>query len=200
VSFHRRLVESAGGAGWLRFTRVSWAGWPIAFHLGFSYRSCFLWYKPSFAIELARRSPGEVLLRQLFLAAVGEEARVFDFGLGEEPFKRRFASHLRYVDTIGLYPAASEHRASPAARHPAGQRARRRVCGDQSHPDESRSAGGPCATRRGAGARDLPHVGRNRRPRAIQRGHAPPAQAEALGTARVLGLEGSSSGASPTAG
>lgn len=104
--FYRRLTEIAGNTGWLRFTRVDWNGEPVAFHFGFCYQSTYLWYKPSFAIEWAHRSPGEVLLRQLLLAALAEEAHTFDFGLGDEPFKRRFTSHIARVRTWGLYPVA----------------------------------------------------------------------------------------------
>jgi CelD/BcsL family acetyltransferase involved in cellulose biosynthesis len=66
-----------------------------------------MWYKPSFAIELARFSPGEVLLRQLLLRAIEEGLAIFDFGLGEEPFKARFATHSRQVRNWGLYPAGA---------------------------------------------------------------------------------------------
>jgi CelD/BcsL family acetyltransferase involved in cellulose biosynthesis len=103
--FYRRLTSSAAAAGWLRFTRIQWRDRPIAFHFGFSYAGTYLWYKPSFAIDLAKRSPGEVLLRQLILAALQEEATTFDFGLGDEPFKRRFATRVEQVRTWSLCPA-----------------------------------------------------------------------------------------------
>jgi len=103
-AFYRRLAAGADGEGWLRFTSVEFDGRPVACHFGFSHRGRYLWYKPSFEIELARQSPGEVLLRQLLLAAVQEEASVFDLGLGDEAFKRRFASRVPLVRTWGLYP------------------------------------------------------------------------------------------------
>lgn len=102
-SFYERLTGLAADAGWLRFTRLNWEGRPIAFHFGFCQGGRFLWYKPSFALDLARHSPGEVLLRQLLLAAVEEGARAFDFGLGDEKFKSRFANCTRKVRTVGLY-------------------------------------------------------------------------------------------------
>jgi CelD/BcsL family acetyltransferase involved in cellulose biosynthesis len=102
--FYQKLTRVAARAGWLRFTRVDWGGDPVAFHFGFCYRDNYLWYKPSFAIELARRSPGEVLLRQLLVAAMDEGASRFDFGLGDEAFKQRFATHTNNVRTWGLYP------------------------------------------------------------------------------------------------
>ena len=84
--------------------RVEWNGQPLAFHFGMNYRGSYLWYKPSFAIELARHSPGEVLLRQLLLTAIEENARVFDFGIGDEAFKYRFATEINRIRTWGLYP------------------------------------------------------------------------------------------------
>jgi CelD/BcsL family acetyltransferase involved in cellulose biosynthesis len=109
-AFYRRLCEVAGPAAWLRFTRVDWEGRPAAFHFGFCHRGNYLWYKPSFAVEFARRSPGEVLLRQLLLAAVREGAHTFDFGIGDEAFKERFANRVRRVRTWGLYPAGGTAR------------------------------------------------------------------------------------------
>ena len=102
--FYRRVAQLGGEAGWLRFARVMWNGQAAAFHFGFHYRGEFLWYKPSFEVALAKRSPGEVLLRDLILRAIEEGAEVFDFGLGEEGFKRRFATGSRVVRTWGLYP------------------------------------------------------------------------------------------------
>jgi CelD/BcsL family acetyltransferase involved in cellulose biosynthesis len=92
--FIERLTELAAAAGWLRFTRVLWNGRPIAYHYGFLYGGRFHWWRPSFDIDLARHSPGEVLMRQLLLHAIDEQARVFDFGLGVLPFKERFATSI----------------------------------------------------------------------------------------------------------
>ena len=105
-AFYRRLAELAADTGWLRFTRVEWQGRAIAHHFGFCYEGSFLWYKPAFAIDLARQSPGEVLLRHLLLTAGAEGAKTFDFGLGEEAFKQRFANKTNRVRTWGLYPTA----------------------------------------------------------------------------------------------
>jgi CelD/BcsL family acetyltransferase involved in cellulose biosynthesis len=103
-NFYEILTGIAARTGWLRFTRIEWEGRAIALHFGFCYHGSYLWSKPTFAIDLARRSPGEVLLRQLLLAAIAEGATVFDFGLGDEAFKHRFATHVRHVRTWGLYP------------------------------------------------------------------------------------------------
>jgi CelD/BcsL family acetyltransferase involved in cellulose biosynthesis len=102
--FYARVVARLGAAGWLRFSVLWWRERAIAFHFGFCYGGRFLWYKPTFAPDLAKRSPGEALLRGLLRAALAEGAHTFDFGLGDEAFKSRFSTHVRTVTTWGLYP------------------------------------------------------------------------------------------------
>ncbi len=111
--FYRRITAAAAQTGWLRFLRLEWQNRPIAFHFGFCYRGSFLWYKPSFAIDLARHSPGEVLLRQLLLIALQENAKEFDFGLGEEAFKSRFATRVNRVHTWALYAPEAIRKPQP---------------------------------------------------------------------------------------
>jgi CelD/BcsL family acetyltransferase involved in cellulose biosynthesis len=104
-AFYCRMTELAGDTGWLRFTRLEWDGRPIAFHYGFSYRGRYLYGVPSFAVDLLDRWPGEVLLRQLLLAAIDEGAAEFDFGIGDEDYKYRYATHVTTLRTWGLYPS-----------------------------------------------------------------------------------------------
>lgn len=101
-TFYETLVST--GADFLRMTRVDCDGRPVAFHFGFSYQGEYLWYKPSYDRGMARYSPGEVLLRHLILAAEEEGCHTFDFGLGDEAFKRRFATSVETVRSWGLYP------------------------------------------------------------------------------------------------
>lgn len=101
--FYERVTRLAAENGWLRFMRIGWQERSIAFHFGFRYRQSYLYYQPSFAIEIAGRSPGEVLLRQLLLAAIAEQADVFDLGPGEQTYKFRFATRIGHVSGYGLY-------------------------------------------------------------------------------------------------
>jgi CelD/BcsL family acetyltransferase involved in cellulose biosynthesis len=103
--FYTRLSRMSDQIDWLRLTGIRWQGQMIAYHFGFVYKNIFIWYKPTFNIELSKYSPGEVLLRQLILLSVKNEYTCFDFGLGEEPFKSRFANRTRMVNTWGLYPS-----------------------------------------------------------------------------------------------
>lgn len=102
--YYRCLTQRIGPLGWLRFTRLRWQGRNIAFHFGFSYRGRYLWGIPTFAMDLAKRSPGEVLLQQVLLDAIEEGADTFDFGPGEEVYKYRFANRVVKLRTWGLYP------------------------------------------------------------------------------------------------
>jgi CelD/BcsL family acetyltransferase involved in cellulose biosynthesis len=103
--FYKQLSQALDAPGWLTFTRVSLDEQAIAFHFGFSFQRCFMWYKPSFDIRLAHHSPGEVLLRALILRARAEHLDLFDFGLGNEAFKQRFQTETKQARTWGLYPA-----------------------------------------------------------------------------------------------
>jgi CelD/BcsL family acetyltransferase involved in cellulose biosynthesis len=107
--YYRSVVSNIGPTGWLRFTRLSWNGRAIAFHFGLCYRRRFLFGIPSFVIGLQHYSPGEVLLRQLIMAAIEEDATVFDFGPGAEAYKYRFATSEARLVTWGLYPKKSPY-------------------------------------------------------------------------------------------
>jgi CelD/BcsL family acetyltransferase involved in cellulose biosynthesis len=102
--FYRLLTNELDETGWLCFTRIEWQGRAIAYHFGFHYHGSFLWYKPSFEMELSKHGPGEVLIRQLLLYAIDRGAHTFDFGMGDEAFKKRFATDTLFVKTVGLYP------------------------------------------------------------------------------------------------
>lgn len=106
--YYRSIVANVAPTGWLRFTRIDWNDRAIAFHFGLSYRRRFLLGIPSFDIELQEHSPGEVLLRQLILAAIGEDAKIFDFGPGDETYKYRFATGEANLATWGIYPKSAQ--------------------------------------------------------------------------------------------
>jgi CelD/BcsL family acetyltransferase involved in cellulose biosynthesis len=103
-AFIECLTRSAAHTGWLRFTRLDWEGRPIAFEFGYCYGGTYFGSTSSFAIDLARRSPGQVLLRQLLLAAIAEGVSTYDFGIGDQPYKLRFATRVNYMRTWALYP------------------------------------------------------------------------------------------------
>lgn len=90
--FYRALTKELTKSGILYFSVLRLDQRMIAAHFGYVFSNHFFWYKPAFEIELAKLSPGEVLLRELMLEMKSREIEYFDFTIGEEAFKARFAT------------------------------------------------------------------------------------------------------------
>jgi CelD/BcsL family acetyltransferase involved in cellulose biosynthesis len=103
----RRRTEELSHSGWLRFSRLDWKDRPIAFHRGSCYQGHYKYGRTSYANEVAEYSPGTVLLRHVLLDAIDERAHTFDFGLGDEAYKYRYATDVVHVQTWGLYSSTS---------------------------------------------------------------------------------------------
>lgn len=108
-AFYRGLVRRLLPRGWLRFDAMLFNGEPVAFHLGFEYRRRFIWYKPAFDIRLASRSPGEVLIKYLLEDAIDRGLEEFDFTVGAESFKFRFANVVRHVARATAYASPADY-------------------------------------------------------------------------------------------
>lgn len=102
-AFYKRLIEELLPQGKLHFSVVTYNEAPIAYHFGFEWQGVLTWYKPSFDPALAKRSPGEVLLRFLFEDAIHSKLRELDFTIGEEKFKYRYANTIRRNQEIRIY-------------------------------------------------------------------------------------------------
>jgi len=101
--FYRELVRRLSGSGQLVFSEVTLNENPVASHFGFISEADLIWYKPSFEPTLARHSPGEVLIYELFRLAGQLRAKGVDFTRGDEPFKHRFANDVRSTSTFVYY-------------------------------------------------------------------------------------------------
>jgi len=87
----------------LIFTVVLFNKKPLAFHFGFNYHDVFYWYKPSFDIAFKQQSPGEVLQQSLYTYAITNDLKKFDFTIGDEPFKYRFANQINFNKRLIIY-------------------------------------------------------------------------------------------------
>jgi len=103
-NFLSALVEELDPAEQLRFGVLEWAGRPLAYHIGFLVKEKFTMYQQAFDVDAWDCSPGEVLLRHLFLYADQNVTREFDFSVGEEPYKARFANHFKPNFTLYVVP------------------------------------------------------------------------------------------------
>jgi CelD/BcsL family acetyltransferase involved in cellulose biosynthesis len=133
-NFYRDLAIGFSGSGQLVYTEIRLDARPVACHFGFVSEGDFIWYKPSFAPDLAQLSPGETLLRELLLYAHARGLRGFDFTRGGEAFKRRFADAERTASTFMFHPSRSgaaiargQSLLRSLARTQVGQRVRRWV-------------------------------------------------------------------------
>jgi CelD/BcsL family acetyltransferase involved in cellulose biosynthesis len=117
---YRELVRCLAPRGWLKLGVVLFNDEPVAFHFGFEFKRRFVWYKPSFDPRYARQSPGEVLLRFLLHDAIERKLAEFDFTVGNEAFKYRFANHIRtnhHIEVFGSpFPYWRYHVKSSAKR------------------------------------------------------------------------------------
>jgi CelD/BcsL family acetyltransferase involved in cellulose biosynthesis len=102
-NFFRCLVQELRPQGWLRFDVLLLDGRAIAFHFGFEFKGRFFWYKPAFCIDEAKRSPGSVLLKFMLEDAIDRKLEEFDFTVGDEAFKFRFANLVRHNVTLTVF-------------------------------------------------------------------------------------------------
>jgi len=95
----------------MKFFVLEWNGQPLAYHLGFEVNGKFTMYQQTFNVDAWDYSAGEVLMRQLFLYAHGRVTREFDFSVGEEFYKSRFANHYKpnfvaYIENRSIWGKA----------------------------------------------------------------------------------------------
>jgi CelD/BcsL family acetyltransferase involved in cellulose biosynthesis len=85
--FYRDVARWAQGQGWLRLAFLRLDGRPIAFDFVLEVENVLYDVKGGYDRELARHSPGKVLLRELLTRAFARRISSFEF-LGEsEPYK-----------------------------------------------------------------------------------------------------------------
>jgi CelD/BcsL family acetyltransferase involved in cellulose biosynthesis len=94
--FYRLLTRRLALAGRVVFTTLSLDAHPVAFHYGLVSGQRFFWYMPTFSLQHARFSPGEVLLAYLFRFCRDNQMQELDFTVGDEMFKARFSNVKRY--------------------------------------------------------------------------------------------------------
>lgn len=93
--FYECLVENLMPAGHLLFSVAELDCRSIAYHFGFDFGGCVLWYKPSYDPQFASRSPGSTIIEHLIDHVVERGRQELDFTVGAEPFKQRYANSER---------------------------------------------------------------------------------------------------------
>ena len=106
-SFFEALVEELDPRTQLRFAVLEVDKQPVAYHFGFRQNGKHTHYKPTFDIDHWESGPGDVMLQHLFQHALEAGVSEFDFTVGDEPYKYRFANRINrnYTLYIDRYPA-----------------------------------------------------------------------------------------------
>jgi CelD/BcsL family acetyltransferase involved in cellulose biosynthesis len=136
-TFLRELTQTLSPKGWLLFSILLFNDRPVAMHFGFEYGGRIIWYKPAFDISYADHSPGEVLMKYLLEYALERNVAEFDFTIGAEPYKYRYANHIRANYAVRAFSQWPEYHVTRAMlnarrfveRFPAASRVARKVLG-----------------------------------------------------------------------
>ncbi len=86
--FYKNLVNELWGNRVVHFSCLELNNKPVSFHFGFLYNSHFYWYKPTYNLKYYNFSPGKIHIAKLFEFGCSERWGVFDFLLGDEPYKK----------------------------------------------------------------------------------------------------------------
>ncbi len=102
-TFLRQLSNLLSHSGWLKISQLEIDGHPVAWNYGFLFGGSWFWYLPTFQIEYENVSPGSCLLR-LLVEEGAKDASVqrLDLGLGDEPYKNRYANNVRHTRYVRL--------------------------------------------------------------------------------------------------
>jgi CelD/BcsL family acetyltransferase involved in cellulose biosynthesis len=100
TAFHRAFARQAHERGWLRLWILELDGRPVAAQYGFRFGGVEAFYQSGRNPELRRESLGMTLLSHAIRAAADEGIREFSLLRGHEPYKYRFATDDRGLDSV----------------------------------------------------------------------------------------------------
>lgn len=114
-SFLRQLSDLLSHSGWLKISQLEIDGQPVAWNYGFRFGGSWFWYLPTFQMAYEHVSPGSCLLRLMVEEGARDASlRWLDLGLGDEPYKNRFANNTRETRYVRLSRGFPRHVASLA--------------------------------------------------------------------------------------
>ncbi|MBF0478525.1 MAG: GNAT family N-acetyltransferase [Candidatus Omnitrophica bacterium] len=82
---------------WLDISRLTVNSKAVAIHWGFSYKGLFYYYVPVFDQSYKAYSPSRILLSKLLMDSFGGKVQLFDFMLGEEPYKMEWVPEKQWL-------------------------------------------------------------------------------------------------------
>ncbi len=100
--FFDALVDELDPHNHLRFSVLELNLRPLAYHFGLQHNGKFIFYQNTFDINYWDYCPGDALLRFLFRYAQASGISEFDFSVGDESYKSRYANHINENFTLYL--------------------------------------------------------------------------------------------------
>lgn len=119
-AFHSEFAAAALDRDWLRLWLLEVDGEAIAAWYGWRLGGRYAYYNSGFDPERSQQRPGLVLIAGVIRSALEEGAEEFDFLLGDESYKFRFAEDSRTVHNVSV--ARSWHPALALTAAEAGAR------------------------------------------------------------------------------
>jgi CelD/BcsL family acetyltransferase involved in cellulose biosynthesis len=104
VSFQEEFTQLALARGWLRFFVLLLDGKPAASLYAFWYNGVFYFYQAGFDPAYGKYSVGLVTMALAIKAAIEEGAEEYDFLHGDERYKFHWASEVREIGQLEVYP------------------------------------------------------------------------------------------------
>jgi CelD/BcsL family acetyltransferase involved in cellulose biosynthesis len=109
-TFLRQLSDLLSHSGWLKISQLEIDGRPVAWNYGFRFGGSWFWYLPTFQMEYEHVSPGSCLLRLLVEEGAKDSSlKWLDLGLGDEPYKERYANNTRQTRYVHLSSSFPRH-------------------------------------------------------------------------------------------
>jgi CelD/BcsL family acetyltransferase involved in cellulose biosynthesis len=113
--FHREFALAAQRLGWLRLFLLEVDDEPVAAWYGWRLGDRYSYYQAGFDPGWSRYSVGFLMLAETVREAIAEGAAEYDFLLGDEAFKARFATGERHGCQVLLAPRVSTARLGAVA-------------------------------------------------------------------------------------
>jgi CelD/BcsL family acetyltransferase involved in cellulose biosynthesis len=109
-TFLHHLSDLLSHSGWLKISQLEIDGRPVAWNYGFRFGGSWFWYLPTFQMEYEHVSPGSCLLRLLVEEGARDASlQWLDLGLGDEPYKDRYANNVRQTRYVRLSRGLPRH-------------------------------------------------------------------------------------------
>lgn len=104
LAFHHELTAIAHKEGWLRLRVLTLNEHPAGAFYGFRYRDKYMFYQSGFDEAFLKQSVGLVTIGLTIQEAIEEGAAEYDFLHGDESYKFLWASEVRPLFRMELYP------------------------------------------------------------------------------------------------